>query len=983
MGRSFAENKYFSLILANLLHRALAGAPYFRLFLEVCGTAEMVRTLSGLHRLCSSLIIISVILEEYQTNHIRLILMLMEFSDNFRRSGLMNSLIPLSFQLLVFFLNYPFFVRVVTHIIYNFICREIHYKINMKDIRELMYEPLEGIYETKPTTHPFLPLKDSLIFGNKLLQNTSQLLQGDIISGRIRIQVKDTCPGALLPQSLRLPQKDHAIGCSLGVSFGLIPNRNGLMKFSAFNSRIAPERIKRTNPINDWIEAYLAGEMPRENPRYKHIENILQLIETESVDGIIATRTQLLQSLKAGTYNVDCSQGVVYSIEQLHKYKWNDFHTIYERHFKPAAKEALRFVKPLTIAQMLRQASCSRIRAKYEKEVKRRGLDENGLDSTFIMSLPEDGNADCIFQSSRAKTIPIFIKNEKYALKDQVFTSEFLDLCHDNGIYPSSYCAKEGELPKYSGFKPRIISAVPMGVPEEEVLGGQFLMCFYSASIKKATAEILEIPRVVEHSITMQKKKVVFHFVTNTRATPLDRPKVGKLWSSLLGDSINTSCIGKTTTEVLRKAYHSARIDRIINVLIHGDDSLMLYPIEGSELPLFIECDYSAYDTSQADDAISAEHQFYSDWFYGLPEGFLERSESHHRMPFSFKMGKEFQDSENDFLRVKVILNEAMRLSGGWNTTTGNSLVSAMIILYVIGSCRERDLLDFDISKDPLSIPRFNTYSDLRVKVKPEAFSYSFDPKHMSFLKMGIAEVADELVFVLLPSRCLRAFALLTLDLQSLGQDGIMENKLRSRVNEILFETFHGYTVQPDFPILGVLYSSIYWSIFSTKTALALKSMVNEKEHRYNEPRTILNNMKKGLTMMTNLAELASPLGTGKYGELLFRDMGWLKGLVHDRKKLSEENSYSPSSAYSGSFHADRQDIVDMVLTRYNGITSETGLIVSHPETLTEEDLVACELLLKPVDGLRTYLIEHAFFKRMAQKDYSLSQLYLSVPSWV
>ena len=906
--------------------------------------------------------------------------MLLEFSDNVIESGsLIRSASPLVFHLFNLSLNSSYCVRFIVHSIYNTLCTEIWFKTRRIDFRESRIELLEGVYETTPTTHPFFHLEDSTVFENRKVYKVSDLLGEDIVSGRVSIEVDNACPGIYHQEYLSLPHKDHAVGISLGVNFGLLPKRNILTSLAAVKTRLAPPRIKETNPIITWVKAFIAKEMPKNNPRYVYIQEILLLLRgSAELRGITSTAVveaylKLLEDDEIVTIDVCChfcSGKVLELTEQLHKYKWNTFGDIYDRHFKPHENDILHMVEPMTVSQVLKQASCSRIRAKYKKEVERRGLGESELDATFVMTIPEGSNADCIFTSNRAKTIPIFIKNEKYGLKDQQMTEEFLDLCHYNGIYPHSF---DAELPRYSGYKPRIISAVPMGVPEEEVPGGQFLMCFYSASVKKAVAEILEKPRTVMNSVTMQEKQVIFHFVTNTRSTPVDQPRSSHLWRSLLKDNLKRECIGKTTTEVLRKAYESARLNRIINVLIHGDDSLMLYPIRGVEEPLFIECDYSAYDTSQADDAISTEHQFYSDWLVGLPQGFLERSASHHHMPFSFKGGKELAGADGDFLKFKIYLEEAMRLSGGWNTTIGNSLISAMIILYVIGSCRDRDLMVGE-RMFPLPIPRFNTYSDLRVKVKPEAFSYSFDPRHMSFLKMGIAGTPGGLTFVLLPSRCLRAFSLLTISKTALGPNKPMEDRLRTRVNEVLFETFHGYTVPTDFPILGALYRSIYWSVLSTKTVLALKQIANTKEDKFNEPKTILSNMKKGMSAVANLADLISPLSS-------HHDMQWLDRLVHDKHKLSEEKSYSPSSTYGGSFRTSRQDVIDMILTRYNGITSENGLIVWHPHILTHEHVEATEKKLMPINGLRTYHIEDILFRRMAEKDYSYSA-GACVPSW-
>lgn len=966
MGERFAKTKYSLLLSLSFFLRIWSGEPVLLLLLETCLTLAAIASMRKRWSLCLATQFLSAIVEEAQPALTRMAIMSFEFQDNMGKHSLVESLPPMLMHALSIYLNQSILPRICAHLMYNILCVEFRYRANSHDHRGLHTEPVDGVYQAPSISRENLVLAKSLEYDSGSLYKTENLLFGKIHHGRARLIVKNTRPGAIYPEFLPMPGKDHAIGIGLGVDFGLVPRRCGVLNLAAIRNRLAPQRIAQTNPIKYWVESYISGEMPPHNPRFEIIMDMLMMTtRAVGLDGKPFTQERLLKSLEEDTWRVDAPSNLVELIMELHKLTWNDFHCIYEKFFAPLKGDFLKHVKPMTIRQVISQASCSRIRAKYEKEVERRGMVEGELDSTFIMRLPRDGNAGVIFSSKRARTIPIFVKNEKYSLKDQYFSEDFLEMCRANGIYP--HIPEQG--PHYKGFKPRVISAVPMGVPEEGVLGGQFLMCFYSSSIKAHVSEILSRPRTIVNDITMERKSVIFHFITNTRSVPVECDK-GRFWSTMLNQP-SRQCIGKSTSEVLRRAYDSARISGVINVLIHGDDSLMIYPIEGESAPLFIECDYSSYDTSQADDAIAAEHRFYTDWFIGLPDGFVTRSESHHSMPFSFSMGKEFPGFDRDHLMIKVILDEAMRLSGGWNTTIGNSLVSAMIILYVIGTCSSRKLRLKEPYIRERFIPKFDTYSDLRVRVKKEAFSYSFDPRHMSFLKMGIALTQYGLTFVLLPSRCLRAFALLTVDVRSLERSG--QGKLRHRVNEILFETFHGYTVQSDFPILGVLYSSLYWTLLMPKILNLEKMVTSGSGQDYDNPSSLMTRMRGATCTIKDMVSSPTHMTLSSMREFVF------KGTTI---KFGEENVYSPTSSYNGSFKATRHELMDMVLTRYNGITGEVGLIESHHNLLNEQHIIQTEKMLTAIDGLRTYWVKSCVLVRLGEKDYSVSSPLMCAPSW-
>jgi hypothetical protein len=394
--------------------------------------------------------------------------------------------------------------------------------------------------------------------------------------------------------------------------------------------------------------------------------------------------------------------------------------------------------------------------------------------------------------------------------------------------------------------------------------------------------DVLDRDYEIIHEITMEKQTVRFKFVTDTRA--------------------------KVVTDILRTAYADAVERDVISVLLHGDDSLVLHPLITGDVG-FIECDYSAYDTCQADDAILAEHDIYR--FYGedLAQCLIRRSLEMHSYPFTFTMGKEY-GYIRDFITIVVILQEMMRHSGAWNTTTGNSLVGAFIKYYVLST------MGFDGER-----PLFDTYSDLRVNVKQSAYKYSTDPKDVTFLKMSILETPNGLTFSVLPSRALKICVMLSL----------FPDQGREDVREIMQQTFYGYQVEPDYPILGALAHRLYYRNVPT-----MFQRFGEHVTRY---------MTRDMfSKSEDDTELLSP------NELMTQQ---LQEQICKRGGSGHEFALR----YGGAYKVTREQVIDMMIRRY-----DTNL----------QEIESLEKLLSMVDGRTPLWLHHPLATRMANVDYGV-----------
>lgn len=911
----------------------LDGTRAITTIIKLLFTAISAETLSNLDNKSGLSVTLTTFAEELQPIPVRIFLMLTEFWDNLRTgSGLGASALPLVMHMFLMFSGLPFLLRFVLHVYFNLSCVDQAYRQCLVDPDSIYNSPFmqdmpEGVYQTTDSASQGLLLQDSLEFDSHGTLTTQKLLDREFIRhGRLKITASTRLPGEPLAEYLPQPDKKRCRALSSNVPSGLVSKKCGVKNIAALRKRFAPHRIEKTSPLSRWISGFLEGHMPERNPRFFLIKLLLEICAQHNYDkDTLCTLTHTDDWIEA-----PLPEEIAQALRNLVPYERNDFDKIRKEAFKRSTFEDMKHVKPVTYTE-LRHGRLARVKARYDKLVAKLDLADSELDSTALLTIED---SEFLLNSADCQTIPVFTKDEKYALKDQPrhLNPEFVKHCEASGLYP--HLVPYDGAANYQGIKPRVISAVKMGVDEEGLPGGQFLMCFFSESIKKQVREILKKRRTVTHEVTMEEIDVVFHFITDTRATP---SKSRHSPSSLSG---------KSTTDVLRRARNDTMHENIISVLIHGDDSLMMYPVSGLMEPLYIECDYSAYDTSQADSAIHAEHNFYSDWLDGLPEGFIKRSEDMHNLPFTFTMGKEYGYSQ-DFINITAFLDEAIRLSGAWNTTIGNSLVSAFIIFYVLSSMTYRTDLEGHVGRN---MPQFDTYSDLRINVKRTAFKWSTDPKKVTFLKMGIVETTHGLTFTLLPSRIIRLMVVLSVDYNNITDHW-------KYVHDIMVQTMYGYMVPYDYPILGRLYSSVYWTA----------------QHK------IANLRSAALTRGVSLTK--NPVNPGLYFPTLQNPSRFQKcvdeGLDYYTtpdldvseasaiEKLSTRDPYSFESRYGETYTVTRREVLEMVCARYG-----TNL----------ERINSLEKLLTAVDGTRPLMICHSLLDKLAREDYGadIHRIYMA-----
>lgn len=893
-------------------------------------TAIAAGTLTNLDNRSGISITLTTFTEELQPIPVRILLMLAEFRDNMMDgSTLKAALLPVFLHILLMYSGFPFLLRFILHVYFNLYCVDEAYQHCIVDPDSIRSAPFsqdmqEGVYQTTDCASQALLLQDSIEFDSHGTLTTEKLLDREYIShGRLKISATTRLPGEPLAEHLPQPDKKRCRALSTGVPSGLIGKKCGIDTIAALRKRFAPYRIEKTSPISRWIKGFLDGLMPEFNPRHPLVKELLEICvqhEYDTDDLTALTRND-------GWIEAPIPEDISQALRNLTPYERNDFEKIREEGFTRSIHEEMKHVKPLTYSE-LRHGREARVKARYDRLVAKLDLADNELDSTAIMTIED---SQFLLKSDDCKSIPVFTKDEKYALKNQPrrLSPEFISHCEASGLYP--HLIPLDEASNYQGIKPRVISAVEMGVKEEGLPGGQFLMCFFSDSIKKHVRDILRMKRTVTHEVTMEEIDVVFHFITDTRATPTKR----------------SGMTGRCTTDVLRQARNDTMEENVVSVLIHGDDSLMMYPVVGLVEPLYIECDYSAYDTSQADSAIRAEHKFYSDWLSGLPEGFLQRSEDMHSFPFTFTMGKEYGYT-HDFINITAFLDEAIRLSGAWNTTTGNSLISAMIIFYVLSSMTYRTDLE---GYAGLNMPQFDTYSDLRINVKRSAFKWSTDPKKVTFLKMGIVETPSGLTFTVLPSRIIRLMVVLSVDYKHITDHW-------KRVHDIMVQTMYGYMVSYDYPILGRLYSSVYWT--------AQEKIAN----------------LRSAAMIRGFALTANPVSVSSYFPTAHDPERFISAFEEDTsmctppefdfseeaaiEKLAKRSSaYSFESRYDGTYRVTREEVLEMVCARY-----DTDL----------ERILSLEKLLTAVDGTRPLMIRHSLLDKLAKEDYGadIDRMYMA-----
>jgi len=248
-------------------------------------------------------------------------------------------------------------------------------------------------------------------------------------------------------------------------------------------------------------------------------------------------------------------------------------------------------------------------------------------------------------------------------------------------------------------LKPRLIIN-----PAVEV---QIWLMQYETGIKKAFAEFTEEPFILQTN-SHGSIKVRFDFAAN----------VGTDTASL--------------TAWLKKA-HIDLDDGIWTFILMGDDIYGVTLRDG--LPYYIELDYSAFDSTQKDDAIIAEHNLYR--ALGLPEEVIQVSLAQHDAPIYTTKIKKMEGLKMCF-QASVKLKHLLRISGGWNTSIGGSVVNMFGLAHVLKT---------------MSPHGYNTFAEVGFKIKESAYLKTHNIMECTFLKCGFT-VDHEVI--LLPSRILK-----------------------------------------------------------------------------------------------------------------------------------------------------------------------------------------------------------------------------------
>lgn len=834
-----------ALVLTSIVNYISGTLCTFKHLFTYFLTWQSVQTLPTLDNRCQESLLLSAVIEETLPFEARLSIMAAEAYTN-SSMGLSRVLQPLGIHAALMALPLPLVARILLHYLVDtaIVTMDLYDSYIDSDLSRIGWHghhQEEDISLVHPMTTSTPVLEEGCVIdtpeGRQLI--TPDMIVGDGVekvqlkAGRVTIQSRTELPGIALPEYSVFRESTKHVGTNVGVKFATKGRSSGAETLAGILTRIAPDRIARTRPLIRWWEAYIAGEMPSHNPRYEHLELLREALLSEgySEDEVPDILEQMyLASEGEGKSSV--SENIHQHYRTLRTYERNNFRDLAQKFMI----EGLKYnVEPKKLKDLIKDKP-SRVKKKYIVENEFRGLTDEDFDCPAVMH-PSDPVFELLGQNARMTNV--FVKDEKYTPKPQVgadgiLTPEYIDMCQKQGWFPLAVHKDKAE--EFLGYKPRIISAESLGVRTEDTPGGQFLLLFYGTSVKNIIRDVLDRDYEIEHEITMKKEIVRFKFVTDTKA--------------------------KSVTDTLREAYADAVERRVISVLIHGDDSLVLYPLITGDIG-YVECDYSAFDTCQADDAILAEHDIYKYYCTDMADCLIERSLEMHKYPFTFTMGREYE-YDRDFITVIVLMKEMMRHSGAWNTTTGNSLVGALIKLYVLTT------MGFEGIR-----PLFNTYSDLRVNVKQSAYKFSTNPQDVTFLKMAIVETPAGLTFSVLPSRVLRISAMLTL----------FPNQDREDVRSIMQQTLHGYQVAPDYPILGPLAHRLYY-----RNVPALIQ-------RFGEYITEL--------ITTGSTEILTP------DELIHQDLTQKLG-------LRGGNGYDFALRYGGSYDVTADQVLSMMVRRYN-----------------------------------------------------------------
>lgn len=882
MGPRWAKRKFWGTVLALLGGMCLIGT-----LPVIIGVATGLTVVAGArelhfhHELSRSGVLMSCFLEEITPLPVRYTVSLLESGENLFHTNFLSAIIPLLMVSIFQTFSLSLVMRFLMHYFYDLFLLEAEFNqrpapTDYSQIPSSMVYNNYGVYYVPELVPQSMAQIKGLTFDGERLKLPQFIKPGSrqyITSGRATFQIDTTKSDPLIPDDWEFKKGFRPVGAQAGPHFGAIGGRSGAMTVSAVNLRIAPPRIERTSPIIRWYDAYHRSKLRKNSLLYKRFSALEEVCLYHGIDMDVAFNSYV----EGEEVNPD----VDYQMRRIEAFQKNTFSEVLEEYF--LGEKSSVDVKPCTLRELLENKE-SRTKAKYLNEWARRELTQADLDSVLWFT-PD--SAKMLFDSSWKDT-PIFVKDEKYGMKKQRLTPEFMELCAANGLFPDLHMVDEMET-----IKPRVISAEKLGPRIEGGEGGQFLLLFYGSSVKKAVKEVLFREREVIHSVDGVKRKIRFDFITDTSS-----------------DSVSQS---------FREAMARAEVSNVITALIHGDDSLIIFPEKGKIF--LIECDYSSYDTTQGDDAINAEHKFYDHHCEGLPKSFIEHSLNQHGYPFTFEFGREYKH-EQDFIKVRVILEELMRHSGAWNTTTGNSLVSAMAILYNLEH----------MSFDDIGRPKFDAYSDLALVVKPAAFHISEDPHTVTFLKMAPCLNDDgEWTMCVLPSQALRMGMVLSMLPTHKREDGTPVYN-RDLIETVRAETCYGLRVPYDYPVLGPFTRSEY-----IMNLLKLSPLLDDYIDQYDRNNLSGADGDSPTMTVTNAIDLLVARG------------------VRGTYSSAGSNFYTFSKRFGGVSNVSRASVLEMMVKRYD---------------TTEQEVIELERKMTCICGQRSILICDPLAIKMSNKDY-------------
>jgi hypothetical protein len=125
------------------------------------------------------------------------------------------------------------------------------------------------------------------------------------------------------------------------------------------------------------------------------------------------------------------------------------------------------------------------------------------------------------------------------------------------------------------------------------------------------------------------------------------------------------------------------RCDGVDSAIIMGDDlGITLMRVEDTWIYLgTVESDYSRFDSTQRHQAIRTEHLLWR--YFGMDLKAIRLSMAMHRAKIRASMTRtKITKNKGEICTgVKIQFDSAIRLSGGWNTSLGNSVVNMLAVV--------------------------------------------------------------------------------------------------------------------------------------------------------------------------------------------------------------------------------------------------------------------------------------------------------------